>query len=137
MRQGKGQSVQNYTEEFRKKELASNISLYSQENLLKYIGGFHIYIRHTIILVNPTNFDEVCVQETHIETKGTNTKEKFSKNPFKPDWNKSKGKGKGKHTSTCEEGWRKTYMYSLSEKGSWCFQMMETSLGAQAWKVSQ
>ena len=50
-------------------------------------------------MFNPTNLDEVCVQATHIETKGKNTKENFSKKPFKPDGNKFKGKGKGKHTN--------------------------------------
>ena len=51
-------------------------------------------------MFNPTNLDEVCVQATHIETKGNNTKEIFSQKPFKLDVNKSKGKGKGKHTTT-------------------------------------
>ena len=50
-----------------------------------------------------TNLDEVCVQATHIETKGKNTKDKFSKKPFKLDGNNSKGKGKGKHTTTMKK----------------------------------
>ena len=54
-------------------------------------------------MFNPTNLDEVCVQATHIETKGNNTKEIFSEKPFKLDVNKSKGKGKGKHTTTAKK----------------------------------
>ena len=54
-------------------------------------------------MFNRTNLDEVSVQETHIETKGKNTKGKFSKKPFKHDGNKSKGKGKGKHTTTVKK----------------------------------
>ena len=88
------------------------ISLYIQENILKYIGGFHTYLRHMILMFNLINLDEVCVQATHIETKGKNTKEKFSKKPFKPYGNKSTGKGKGKYTSTVKkEGDKPTYTH--------------------------
>jgi hypothetical protein len=92
--------VQEYTQEFRKRALVLGIPLYTQETLLIYIGGLHSYLRHMILMFNLTNLDEVCVQETHIETKGKNTKENVSKKPFKPDGNKFKGKGKGKHKTT-------------------------------------
>ena len=52
-----------------------------------------------ILMFNSTNLDEVCVQATHVESKGNNTKEKFSKKHFKPDGNKFKGK----HTSTVKK----------------------------------
>ena len=52
---------------------------------------------------NLTNLDEVCVQATHIEMEGKNTKEKFSKKPFKEDGNNFKGNGKGKHTATVKK----------------------------------
>ena len=59
-----------------------------------------------------SNLDEVCVKATHIETKGKNTKENFSKKPFKLDGNKSKGKGKCKHTTTVKkEGDKPTYTH--------------------------
>ena len=35
----KGKSVQDYTHEFRRRALILGINLYSQENLLKYVGG--------------------------------------------------------------------------------------------------
>jgi len=57
----KGQSVQSYTQEFRKRALTLNISLDSPEALLKYIGGLHSYLRHTILMFNTTSLDDVSV----------------------------------------------------------------------------
>ena len=68
-------------------------------------------------MFNPTKLDEVCVQETHIETKGKNTKEKFSNKPFKPDGNKSKGKRKGKHTATMKKEGDKPTCTHFQKKG--------------------
>ena len=47
LRQLKGQIVQGYTQEFRKRALIRGISLDSPETLLKYIGGLHNYMRLT------------------------------------------------------------------------------------------
>ena len=74
MRQGKGQSVQDYTQDFWKRPLVLGRPLYTQETLLKYRGGSHSYLCHMILMFNPKNLDEVCVQANHIETKGKNTK---------------------------------------------------------------
>ena len=52
-RQLKGKSVQDYTHEFRRRALILGINLYYQETLLKYIGGLHRYLRHTILMFNP------------------------------------------------------------------------------------
>ena len=80
-RQGKGQSVQDYTHEFRKKAISLNVPLYTQDTLLKYIGGLHSYLRHSILILNPCNLDEVCVQATHLESRGKGTFiDKFDKN---------------------------------------------------------
>ena len=62
--------MQEYTQEFQKRALILGIPLYTQETLLKYIGGLHTYLHHMILMFNPTNLDEVCVQATHIESKG-------------------------------------------------------------------
>ena len=62
LRQGKGKIVQEFTQEFRKKALALGISLDTRETLLKYIGSLHSYLQHTLLMFNPDNFDEVCVQ---------------------------------------------------------------------------
>jgi hypothetical protein len=97
LRQGKGKSVQSFTKEFRKKALALNILLYSQETLLKCIGNLHSYIRHTIILFNPTNLDEVCVQSTHLESKEKDVNDDSSMDLV---WKKgSKNTGKEKKVS--------------------------------------
>ena len=83
----KGKSVQDYTHEFRRRALILDINLYSQETLLKYVGGLHSYLRNTILMFNPTNIYEVCVQATHLEARGKqNIDEKIE----------SEGKGKGK-----------------------------------------
>ena len=70
LRQSKGQTVQSFMEEFRKKALALNIPLDSYETLMKYIDALHSYICHTFLLFNPTILDEVCVKSTHLENRG-------------------------------------------------------------------
>eukprot|EP00253_Pinus_taeda_P034949 PITA_34949 len=72
LRKLKGQSVQGYTKKLRKRALILGISLDSPETLLKYIGGLHSYMRHTILMFNPTSIDEVFVQATHLEGRGKN-----------------------------------------------------------------
>jgi hypothetical protein len=57
LRQRKGQTIQNFMEEFRKKGLALNIPLDSYETLMKYIGSLHSYIRRTLLLVNPISLE--------------------------------------------------------------------------------
>ena len=71
-RQAKGQNVQSYNQKFRKRDLILGIDLSSQYTLLKYIGGLHSYLRHTILMLNPTSIDEVSVQATHLEARGKN-----------------------------------------------------------------
>jgi hypothetical protein len=91
LRQGKGKSVQIFTEEFRKKALALNIPLYSQEIVLKYIGGLHSYILHTILLFNPTNLDGICVQVTHLESREKDGNDDSSMDPVQQKGSKNKG----------------------------------------------
>jgi hypothetical protein len=69
LRQGNGKNVQAYTHEFKRKALSLGIPLHTLETLLKYIGGMHSYIRHTILMFNPTNIEEVSVQATHLEAR--------------------------------------------------------------------
>jgi hypothetical protein len=92
-RQAKGKNVQIYTQEFRRRDLILGIDLSSQETLRKYIGGLHSYLRHTILMFNPTNLDEVCVHATHLEARGMNEYQEGSKKPF---YNRDKGKRKFK-----------------------------------------
>lgn len=60
----------------------------SQDTLLKYIGGLYSYLRHTILMFNPTNLDEVSLQATHLEARWKNIQEEGKKKPFQ-----SGGKG--------------------------------------------
>jgi hypothetical protein len=63
----KGQTMQEYTDEFRKMELMLNIPLHTQETLMKYIGGLFAHICNTVFMFVPINIDEVYAQETYIE----------------------------------------------------------------------
>ena len=81
LRQLKGKSVQGYTQEFRKRALILGISLDSPKTPLKYIGGLHNYMRHTILMFNPTSIDEVFVQSTHLEPRGKMEFQKLGDHP--------------------------------------------------------
>jgi hypothetical protein len=83
LRQSKGQTVQSFTEEFRKKEHAVNIPLDSYETLRKYIGALLSYLPHTLLLFNPTSLDEVFVKAMHLEIRGKNVQEDPTKKPSK------------------------------------------------------
>jgi hypothetical protein len=96
-RQAKGQSVQSFTQEFRRRALVLGVDLSSQETLLKYIGALHSYLRHTILMFNPSNLDEVCVQATHLEARGRNDTHEGNKKTFSHgDKGKKKFKGNGR-----------------------------------------
>ena len=71
------------------------VDLQSQDTLLKYIGGLNSYLRHTILMFNPNNLDEVCVKATKLKARGKNTPEEGSKNPFKGKGKEKGFKGKG------------------------------------------
>jgi hypothetical protein len=108
-RQAKGQSIQEYTHEFRKRAIASNVPLDSHETLLKYIGGMHSYLRHTLLMFNPSNLDDVCVQATHLEARGKHANDTFMKKSSKFDSKfKDKDKGKKKMATIKKEGEKPT-----------------------------
>ena len=60
--------------------LMLGVDFQSQDTFLKYIGGLHSYLRHTILMFNPNNLDDVCGQATHLEARGKNTPKEGSKN---------------------------------------------------------
>jgi hypothetical protein len=101
LRQGKGQNIQAYTQEFKKKALSLGILLYTHENLMKYIGGMHSYLRHTMLMFSPTNIDKVLVQATHLESIKGNHVNKYKK-PSKFE-KKLKGKWKSKKSTTVKQ----------------------------------
>ena len=81
------------------------VELQSQDTLPKYIRGLLSYLRHTILMFNPNNLDDVCVQATHLEARRKNTSEEGSKNPFKSKVKEKGFKGKGnKNSATKKEG---------------------------------
>ena len=45
-------------------------------------------------MFDPNNMVEVCVQDTHIESKGKDSANNYSKNPFKIKERHIKGRGK-------------------------------------------
>jgi hypothetical protein len=101
LRKSKGQTVQSFTEEFRKKSIALNIPLDSYETLMNYIGALHSYIRHTFLLFNHTSLDEVCVQSTHLDSRGKHVQEDPTKKPSNfPQKKFKKFKRKDKKTAT-------------------------------------
>ena len=103
-RQLNGQSVQEYTQDFRKRALLLGVDLNSQDTLLKYIGGLHSYLNHTILIFNPNNLDEVCVQATHLERRGQTIYEEGSmKKPFKGKGKEEGGKWKGKKNASVKK----------------------------------
>ena len=112
------QSVQSYTQDFRSGSLILGVDLSSQDTLLEYIGGLHNYLRHTILMFNPTNIDEVFVQETHLEARGKNFPQENSKKPFKSgDKGKGKFKGKGKKNGSIKKEGEKLTCKHCSKEG--------------------
>ena len=106
LRQLKGKSVQGYTQQFRKRALTLGISLDSPETLLKYIGGLHNYMRHTILMFNPTSIDEVYVQATHQEARGKNGNPKVggsSQHTASKNKEKRKQKWKARKANTAQK----------------------------------
>ena len=101
-RQAKGQSVQSYTQRFRRRALILGVDLSSQATLLKYIGGLHSYLRHTILIFNPTNLDEVCVQENCLEARGKNVPQETSKNDLKLNRNEKNYRYNHKYRDAAE-----------------------------------
>jgi hypothetical protein len=93
------------------------IPLYTQETLLKYIGGLHDYLKHTILMFNPTNLDEVSVQATHLESDRRNGQDNFSMESVQPKEGKNKGKEKLKRTATVKKDDEKPSCSHCKKKG--------------------
>lgn len=72
LRQGKGENVQSFTEKFQKQSLNLDILLDAPETVTKYIGALHSYIRHSLLLFEPTTIDEASIKAIHLEIRGKN-----------------------------------------------------------------
>jgi hypothetical protein len=62
-RQRQGQSVQEYTTEFRKMAIMMGISPKNSDVLLKYMGRLQSHLRKQVMLFNPRTMDEACVHD--------------------------------------------------------------------------
>lgn len=96
--------------------ISLNVPLYTQDTLLKYIGGLHSYLRHYILVLNPCNLDEVSVQVTHLESRDKVTFiDRVDKKPSKFE-GKSKDKVKGEKIATVKkEGEKPTCSHCKKE----------------------
>jgi hypothetical protein len=99
----KGQTVQEYTDGFRKMALMLDIPLQTQETLMKYIGGLLAHIRKIVFMFGPTNLDEVYVQATYIEAWKAGVSGESSSSR-KEDKRKRHGNGKNANALTKKEG---------------------------------
>ena len=86
------------------------IPLYTQETLLKYIGGLHSYLKHTILMLNPSNFDEVCVQAIRIESSKGNVGDSVSTYSWKNKGCREKEREEDSHNKKGE-----AYLQALQE----------------------
>ena len=114
-RQLKGQNVQEYTQELRRRALLLGVYLQSQGTLINYIGGLHSYLRHTILMFNPTSLDEVCVQATHLEARGENTFEEGRNKPFKGKNKEKTSKGNVKKNAYIKKEGEKWFVNIVQE----------------------
>lgn len=89
--------------------------MYTHETLLKYIGGIYSYLRHTILMFNPTNIDEVSVQVIHLEaSKGKHVLEDKKPHEFEKN---SKGKWKSRKSTTIKKSEEKPTCPHCKRKG--------------------
>ena len=97
----KEQSVQEYTDDFRKMALMLDVPLTTQETLMKYIGGLSAYICNIVFMFGPNNLDEVYVQATYIEI-GKIGVSLLGESSSKKD-GKGKGNGNKENSTTMKE----------------------------------
>eukprot|EP00253_Pinus_taeda_P010474 PITA_10474 len=114
-RQLKGHNFQDYTQEFRRRSLLLGVDLQTQDTLLKYIGGLHSYLRHTILMFNPTSLDEVSSYP--FRGKGKNTFEEGRNKPAKGENKEKTSKGKGKRNASIKQESEKVICKHCSKLG--------------------
>ena len=69
-RQRQGQSVHEYTTEFRKMAIMLGISPKNPYVLLEYLGGLHNHLQKEVMLFEPRIVDEACVHAQCLENIG-------------------------------------------------------------------
>jgi hypothetical protein len=85
--------LQEYTDGFHKRALMLDITLHTQETLMKYIGGLPAHIHNIVFMFGPANIDEISFQATYIEVGKTRVgvlRESSSRKEDKRKWNGKK-----------------------------------------------
>ncbi|OMO52468.1 Retrotransposon gag protein [Corchorus olitorius] len=67
LRQKKGQTVQEYTTEFRKQAMLIGVNLRGAETLAKYKAGLHYSLRTELALFNVKDLDDASIKAMHME----------------------------------------------------------------------
>jgi len=118
-KQEKGQIIQVCITKFKERATLLGVSLNIDEILLKYIGGLHSYLYHTILLFKPTNLDDVYVQAQYLEECGRfDNEDNYSKSKphrndkFAASYAKEENKKKRGHYSHCDK-------YGHTKDGCW------------------
>ena len=60
--------MQNFIEELRKQAFNFGISLDLPKTVTKYVGALHSYIKHSLLLFEPTMTNADSVKVIHIES---------------------------------------------------------------------
>jgi hypothetical protein len=94
-----GQSMQEFTIEFRKREIHMGVSLKSLDMLVKYLGALFPHIRRKLMLFIPNTIDEASIQaqykretseETNKSSQASRTTRETEKKKNKKKWNEKK-----------------------------------------------
>jgi len=91
------------------------LPLYTHETLMKYIGGMHSYLRHTILMFNLIDIDKVSIQATHLEASKVKHASE-DKKPYKFE-KKPKGKWKSKKSATLKQVEERSTCSHCNKKG--------------------
>ncbi|OMP09092.1 hypothetical protein COLO4_05809 [Corchorus olitorius] len=67
LRQKKGQTVQEYTTEFRKQAMLIGVNFRGAETLAKYKAGLHYSLRTELALFNVKDLDDASIKAMHME----------------------------------------------------------------------
>ena len=59
-------------------------TLDSPEVVTKYIGSLYSYLRHSLLLFEPTIIDSATMKAIHLENRGKNERDDHSKKPLRP-----------------------------------------------------
>ena len=108
--------MQEYTQEFRRRALLLGVDLQSQDTLLKYIGGLHSYLKHTILMFNPRSLNEFCVQAKHKKLEGKTLLMRVGRNLLRGKTKRRPQKVREKRMHLSRKRERKWFVNIVQEK---------------------